>query len=66
MDLIIAGKDVVATDATAARAMGFDPKEISHIRRGSEKGIGNIDNIEIVGSKLEDVAREFKKAKLNP
>src|SRR5208283_3343852 len=25
MDLIIAGKDVVATDATAARVMGFDP-----------------------------------------
>ena len=66
MDLIIAGKDVVATDATAARVMGFDPNEISHIRRASEKGIGNIDNIEIVGSKLEDVAREFKKAKLNP
>ena len=31
MNLIIAGKDVVATDATAARIMGFDPAEISHI-----------------------------------
>ena len=62
MDLIIAGKDVVATDATAARIMGFDPKEISHIRRAGEKGLGNIDNIEIVGSKLEEVSRPFKKA----
>src|SRR5208283_2816358 len=63
MDLIIAGKDVVATDATAARIMGFDPKEISHIRTAAQKGLGNIDHIEIVGSKLEDATRLFKKAK---
>jgi uncharacterized protein (DUF362 family) len=62
MDMIIAGRDVVATDATAARIMGLDPKDISHIRRAGEKGLGNIDNIEIVGSKLEDVTRLFKKA----
>lgn len=62
MDLIIAGKDVVATDATAARVMGFDPKEISHIRRASEKGLGNIDDIEILDSKLDDLKRVFKKA----
>ena len=62
MDLIIAGKDVVATDATAARVMGFDPMEISHIRTAYKKGLGNIDNIEIVGSKLEEVKREFKKS----
>src|SRR5208337_2539424 len=63
MDLIIAGKDVVATDATAARVMGFDPAEISHIRTAAQKGIGNIDNIEIVGSKLEDVRQVFKRSK---
>jgi uncharacterized protein (DUF362 family) len=61
MDLILAGKDVVATDATGARVMGFDPHEISHIRGASEKGLGNIDNIEIMGSKLEDVTRVFKR-----
>jgi uncharacterized protein (DUF362 family) len=60
MDLIIAGKDPVATDATGARVMGIDPHEISHIRTAAAKGIGNIDNIEIVGSKLEDVTRKFK------
>ena len=63
MDLIIAGKDVVATDATGARVMGFEPKEISHIRRACEKGIGNIDNIEILGSKLEDVTKVFKRSR---
>jgi len=61
MDLIIAGKDVVATDATAARVMGFEPLEIAHIRRAYEKGLGNVDNIEVLGSKLDDVKRVFKK-----
>ena len=61
MDLIIAGKDVVATDATAARVMGFESMEISHIRRAYKKGIGNIDNIEIVGSQFDDVKRVFKR-----
>ncbi|MGO8806195.1 MAG: DUF362 domain-containing protein [Candidatus Bathyarchaeia archaeon] len=64
MDLIIAGKDVVATDATGARVMGLDPHKISHIRTAAEKGLGNIDNIEILGSKLEDVQRTFKPAKM--
>jgi uncharacterized protein (DUF362 family) len=61
MDLIIAGKDVVATDATAARVMGFEPLEIAHIRKAYEKGLGNIDEIEILGSKLDDVRHEFKR-----
>jgi len=61
MDLIIAGNDVVATDATAARIMGFDPVEIAHIRKAYEKGLGNIGEIEILGSKLDDVSRVFKR-----
>jgi len=61
MDLIIAGKDVVATDATAARVMGFEPLEIAHIRKAYEKGLGNIDEIEILGSELNDVRQVFKR-----
>jgi uncharacterized protein (DUF362 family) len=61
MDLIIAGNDVVATDATAARIMGFEPAEIAHIRKAQEKGLGNIDEIEVLGSKIVDVRRMFKR-----
>ena len=61
MDLIIAGKDVVATDAVGARVMGFEPAEISHIRRAGAKGLGNVDDIEILGSKLEEVRQVFKR-----
>jgi uncharacterized protein (DUF362 family) len=61
MDLIIAGIDVVSTDATACRAMGIDPHEIRHIRKAHEKGLGNIDNALVIGEKLETVTRPFKR-----
>ncbi|MCP8315813.1 MAG: DUF362 domain-containing protein [archaeon] len=61
MNLIIAGKDVVATDAVASRVMGFDPRLIYHIRRSSEKGLGAIEGYEIVGENVESVSRRFKR-----
>jgi len=61
MDLIIAGTDTVATDATACRVMGIDPHEIKHIRKANEKGLGNIDDIQVLGEKLETVTRPFKR-----
>ena len=60
MNLIIAGKDAVATDATAARVMGFDPYEIKHIRKAYEKGLGKTE-ARIIGEKLETVKRVFKR-----
>jgi len=63
MDVIIAGKNVVATDAVGCRVMGIDPHSIKHLCRAQEKALGNIDNIEVVGEKIEDVARMFEKAK---
>lgn len=61
MDLVIAGKDVVATDAVASRVMDFDPKLIYHIRRASEKGLGSIEDYEVVGENVESIARRFKR-----
>ncbi|MDQ1278994.1 MAG: hypothetical protein QG670_254 [Thermoproteota archaeon] len=61
MDLIIVGEDPVATDATGCRVMGIDPHEVSHIRRAYERGLGNIDDIQILGEKLEDVTRKFNR-----
>jgi uncharacterized protein (DUF362 family) len=63
MDLIIAGKDYIATDATGCRAMGINPKEIYHIRRVYEKGLGEMNEakIELVGNRLEEVRRKFRR-----
>lgn len=64
MDLIIAGKDVVAVDATACRVMGIEPTEIYHIKRAYEKGLGEIrrDKIKLVGNSLEEVSRKFQRS----
>jgi len=62
MDLIIASKDVVAADSTGCRVMGIDPHEVAHIRRAHDKGLGNIDDVEVLGEKIEDVAKTFKRA----
>jgi uncharacterized protein (DUF362 family) len=59
MNLIIAGIDPVATDATAARIMGFNPYEITHIRKAHEKGLGKSEAT-ILGEKLEKVKKQFK------
>ena len=59
MDLIIAGEDPVATGATACRIMGIDPHEVSHIQRAAEKGLGNIDDIQVLGEDLRDVTHIF-------
>jgi len=61
MDTIIAGADPVATDSTACRIMGFDPSEIGHIRMAHEKGLGEIDGIEILGESIEDTKRVFER-----
>ena len=64
MDLLIAGRDVVAVDATACRVMGIDPDKIYHIKQAYEKGFGEMleANINVVGSKLDRVKRQFKRS----
>jgi uncharacterized protein (DUF362 family) len=60
MNLIIAGTDVVATDATACRVMGINPYEIKHTRKAFEKGLGKSE-AQVVGEKLDAVTRAFKR-----
>jgi uncharacterized protein (DUF362 family) len=59
MNLIIAGTDPVATDATACRVMGINPYEIKYIRKAYEKGLGSSE-AQVLGEKLETVKRPFK------
>jgi len=61
MDIILAGTDPVATDSTAARIMGFNPRNIAHIRMAHEKGLIETDDVEVVGDNIEDVRRIFKR-----
>ncbi|MBU6998475.1 MAG: DUF362 domain-containing protein [Theionarchaea archaeon] len=40
LDLVLAGKDPVAVDSCACRAVGIDPETISHLVLAEKKGIG--------------------------
>lgn len=61
MDTIIASIDPVAADAIGSRVMGFEPKEIDHIRWSHESGIGTMENIDVVGDSVESVRQIFKR-----
>lgn len=72
--VLIAGKDVVATDAVATAAMGFDPtapalsapfiRGENHLQIASDLGLGTnrLDEIEVVGAAIDDVKVQFKTA----
>lgn len=59
MDTIIAGADVVATDATGARVMGIDPQTIEHIKWGHERRLGKMYDIEVLGDGVDAVKKAF-------
>jgi len=61
MDLVIAGKDAVAVDATGTRVMGLEPSFYGVIRACAESGLGTYkeDEIEVVGDSVASVMRQF-------
>ena len=62
LGVAIASADFVAADAVCARVMGFEPlEEISYLYYAHEQGLGTaaLDEIEIVGDSIEDVAGKF-------
>jgi len=63
LGLVLAGEDGVAVDAVCARLIGLDPLEVKHLRLAHDRGIGiaDLDQIEVVGERLEDVATIFER-----
>jgi len=62
MDLIIAGADMVAVDAVAAAVMGINPERVKYLELAEERGLGtaSLDEIEVLGERIEDVKKKFK------
>ncbi len=63
-DVIIAGGDVVATDAVGTMVMGIDPAAVDHLRYCAERGLGENrpEHIEIVGAPLEKVRKKYQRS----
>jgi len=61
MNLIIAGRDMVAVDTVATAIMGINPRDVKYLGLAEERGLGisDLDEIEILGEKIEEVQRKF-------
>ena len=64
MDLIIAGRDMVALDTVAGLIMGYQPEEVPVTLLAAGMGLGTADlsEIEIAGLPWESVQRRFKRS----
>ena len=67
LGVIISSFDTVAADSVAAAVMGIDPLEIEYVKLASEQGLGcaDLSRIEVVGLRIEEVKRPFKRLKLD-
>ena len=59
--VLIFGDDLVAVDASAARAMRIDPQKIKYLEKAGEF-LGNLamDRIEQIGERIESVSQDFQ------
>ena len=53
MDLLVAGKDMMSVDNVCVQIMGFQVKDIRHLK--------SVDNIQVLGEKVEEVRSQFKR-----
>jgi uncharacterized protein (DUF362 family) len=62
MNLVIAGTDMVATDAVGAAVMGVDPRMVRHIQLAEKRGLGTarLDAISILGESIKSVRKGFR------
>lgn len=61
-NVIIAGKDAVAVETVGATLIGPNPEKMPIIQEAAKRGLGesNIDNIEILGTPIEDLKDRFQ------
>jgi len=62
LDLVIAGKDVLSCDIVGATIIGFDPKEVPHLREFAEMTGRSLDvaDIDIKGERVQDVTTKLE------
>lgn len=66
LGLVLGGRDPVAVDAVAAAIMGIDAREVKHVVKAEERGLGTADltRIEVLGERIEGVKTKFELPRL--
>lgn len=62
MNILIAGRDMVAVDTVATAVMGIEPTKVKYLKLAEDRGLGvsNLDDINVLGENIKDVVRKFK------
>ncbi|MHC4249643.1 MAG: DUF362 domain-containing protein [Planctomycetota bacterium] len=63
---VVAGTNIMAADATAARIMSHDPNKVKQLTMGFDMGLGEIREpaIEVLGEKLDNLRVAWKPARM--
>jgi uncharacterized protein (DUF362 family) len=61
LNLVIAGGSRAEVDHVGCRVMGYDISEVKHLEQYVEMNGIDVDAVEVVGERVEDVAYPFKK-----
>ena len=60
MNLLLAGDNIVETDAVCCQVMGINPREVAHIVQAEQRGLGGISGAEILGESPGAVGSKFR------
>lgn len=68
LGLLIAGTNPVSVDSVCSYIMGINPYSIELLWKAYKEGMGeiNVENIEVIGLKLEDVKTRFELPSITP
>ena len=63
-NMVVAGRDPVATDMVVGRLMGFNPHDLEFVSLAAQRGRGpgHYENIAAVGAAVEPLVTRYKKA----
>lgn len=61
-NVIIAGENMVATDAVGSAIMGVNPATVRHLKLAEERNLGpsNLDKIAVVGESIESTKKKYR------
>ena len=62
LNLLIAGAGIAEVDYVAARVMGFSLADVKHLAQYVEMNDVDLDAVEVVGERIDDVRYPFKRA----